>query len=73
MPDEIHAHHEVDRRAVRAHESNAATIVHSSLSSSQMWTTGVEIVMLDQHESWSSDRELELGIDALVHGFDRLL
>lgn len=38
-----------------------------------MWTTGVEIVMLDPHEDWSADRELQLGIDALVHGFERLL
>ena len=52
-----------------------------------MWTTGVDIVFLDQQEQgqphvkqvsrvlekWNPDRELELGIDALIHGFERLL
>ena len=43
-----------------------------------MWTTGVEVVLVGQHveralEKWSADRELELGIDAMIHGFERLL
>jgi AcrR family transcriptional regulator len=50
-----------------------------------MWATGVEVVLLDQQapphvkqvgrilEKWNPDRELEMGIDALVHGFERLL
>ena len=50
-----------------------------------MWTTGVEVVLVDDAapphikqvsrvlEKWNPDRELELGIDALIHGFERLL
>jgi AcrR family transcriptional regulator len=46
-----------------------------------MWTTGVDIVTeptTPKHitrvlEKWDPDRELELGIDALIHGFERLL
>jgi hypothetical protein len=50
-----------------------------------MWTTGVEVVIVDDDspphvkqvgrvlEKWNPDRELELGIDALIHGFERLL
>ena len=50
-----------------------------------MWTTGVEVVLVDEDspphvrqigrvlDKWNPDRELELGIDALVHGFERLL
>jgi AcrR family transcriptional regulator len=50
-----------------------------------MWTTGVEVVLIDETaprhvrrveralEKWNPDRELELGIDALLHGFERLL
>lgn len=50
-----------------------------------MWSTGVEIVMIDEAapphlkqasralEKWNPDRELEMGIDALIHGFERLL
>lgn len=47
-----------------------------------MWTTGVEIVTVVEAappqlhrslERWNPDRELELGIDALIHGFERLL
>jgi hypothetical protein len=50
-----------------------------------MWTTGVEVVLIDatapRHvrrveralEKWNPDRELELGIEALLHGFERLL
>ena len=50
-----------------------------------MWTTGVELAAIDEAapphvkhieaalEDWDPDRELELGIDALLHGFDRLL
>ncbi len=47
-----------------------------------MWTTGVEVIVLaPPHskdieraiEKWDADRELELGIDALIHGFERLL
>jgi AcrR family transcriptional regulator len=48
-----------------------------------MWTTGVEVALGDAPapagtnleralEKWSPDRELELGIDALLHGFERL-
>jgi AcrR family transcriptional regulator len=51
-----------------------------------MWTTGVEIFAVPDEtapthvkqvervlEKWNPDRELELGIDALLHGFERLL
>ena len=40
-----------------------------------MWTNGVEIVSQVGRAlaKWNPDRELELGIDALVHGFERLL
>jgi len=52
-----------------------------------MWTTGIESIELahatapaTQHpaveralHTWDPDRELELGIDALLHGFERLL
>jgi AcrR family transcriptional regulator len=51
-----------------------------------MWSTGVEVALLDDEEvppsvqrvstaleKWNPDRELALGIDALVHGFARLL
>jgi AcrR family transcriptional regulator len=50
-----------------------------------MWATSVEVTMLDDSApphvkqveralaSWNPDRELELGIDAMVHGFERLL
>jgi TetR/AcrR family transcriptional regulator, tetracycline repressor protein len=50
-----------------------------------MWTTGTEIALIDESapphvkqlepllENWNADRELELGIDALLHGFERLL
>jgi AcrR family transcriptional regulator len=49
-----------------------------------MWSTAVEVVVLDEAPPhveqveralthWSPDRELELGIDALLHGFERLL
>ena len=49
-----------------------------------MWTTSVEMVILDDDapphvqqverviQKWDPDRELELGIDALLHGFERL-
>ena len=50
-----------------------------------MWTTSVEVTLLGEPvpahvkqvervlDSWNPDRELELGIDALLHGFERLL
>lgn len=48
-----------------------------------MWTTNVDVsiephVTAPKHvtkalEKWNPDRELELGIDALIHGFERLL
>lgn len=52
-----------------------------------MWTSAVEIMILDGPDPtlpnvervqrvldrWSPDRELELGIDAMIHGFERLL
>jgi len=50
-----------------------------------MWTANVELVVIDASASprvaeveqalgdWDADRELELGIDALIHGFARLL
>ncbi len=50
-----------------------------------MWTTGLDAVFLAKEappapthvarvlEKWDPDRELELGIDALIHGFERLL
>ena len=50
-----------------------------------MWTSGVEVVLIDQDapphvkqvsrvlEKWNAERELEMGIDALIHGFERLL
>jgi AcrR family transcriptional regulator len=50
-----------------------------------MWATSVEMAWIDEPagprdphveralENWNSDRELELGIDALLHGFERLL
>jgi AcrR family transcriptional regulator len=50
-----------------------------------MWATSVELTVIEQPlpphvkqveqamESWDSDGELELGIDALLHGFERLL
>jgi AcrR family transcriptional regulator len=50
-----------------------------------MWTTSVDVALIGDAppphvkqvervlEKWSSDRELELGIDALLRGFERLL
>jgi len=50
-----------------------------------MWTTGVEVALVDDAApphvkqveralvKWNPDRELELGIDAMIHGFERLL
>jgi AcrR family transcriptional regulator len=50
-----------------------------------MWTTSVEVTVIDDDapphvkqveralEKWNPDRELELGIDALLHGFEQLL
>ena len=39
-----------------------------------MWSSGVEIVVLTEVPSrWSADRELELGLDAMIHGFEALL
>lgn len=53
-----------------------------------MWTTNVEMVVVEdapaldtpsvdrvarQADRWDADRELQMGIDALVHGFERLL
>jgi AcrR family transcriptional regulator len=49
-----------------------------------MWTNSVEMFLVDDPapnvqqiegvaKVWSSDRELELGIEALIHGFARLL
>lgn len=50
-----------------------------------MWSTSVEMAVLDERmqpeskelervlEKWDPDRELALGIDALLHGFERLL
>jgi TetR/AcrR family transcriptional regulator, tetracycline repressor protein len=50
-----------------------------------MWTTGVEVALIDKSApphvkqveralvKWNPDRELELGIDAMIHGFERLL
>ncbi|NVB85538.1 MAG: TetR family transcriptional regulator [Kofleriaceae bacterium] len=48
-----------------------------------MWTSSVELAVIDERpankelervlEKWDPDRELELGIDALIHGFERLL
>jgi AcrR family transcriptional regulator len=50
-----------------------------------MWTTGVEVALIDESapphvkqvehllQKWNPNRELELGIDALLHGFERLL
>ncbi|MBA3463872.1 MAG: TetR/AcrR family transcriptional regulator C-terminal domain-containing protein [Deltaproteobacteria bacterium] len=48
-----------------------------------MWTSGVEVAVVGAApipgphlqralEKWSPDRELELGIDALLHGFERI-
>jgi len=38
-----------------------------------MWTNSVEMVIVDDAlKKWDPDRELELGIDALLHGFERL-
>jgi AcrR family transcriptional regulator len=50
-----------------------------------MWTTGVEVALVPESapahvkqveralEKWNPDRELELGLDAMIHGFERLL
>lgn len=50
-----------------------------------MWSTGVEAIFLGDEpppnvdqvsrvfEKWSADKELEMGLDALIHGFARLL
>ncbi|HEX3759459.1 MAG TPA: TetR/AcrR family transcriptional regulator C-terminal domain-containing protein [Kofleriaceae bacterium] len=50
-----------------------------------MWTTSIEMAVTDEPapphvaqvervlDRWDPDRELELGIDALLHGFERLL
>jgi AcrR family transcriptional regulator len=46
-----------------------------------MWTTNVDVEIeisapkevTRAFEKWNPDRELELGIDALIHGFERLL
>jgi hypothetical protein len=50
-----------------------------------MWTTSLEAMSVDTAspphvqqverviDGWDPDRELELGIDALLHGFERLL
>jgi TetR/AcrR family transcriptional regulator, tetracycline repressor protein len=50
-----------------------------------MWTTGVELVLVEEVKSphleqasrvlekWNPDRELELGLDAMIYGFERLL
>jgi AcrR family transcriptional regulator len=50
-----------------------------------MWTTAVEVAVIGDEapphvkqvervlEKWNPDRELELGIDALLHGFERLI
>jgi AcrR family transcriptional regulator len=50
-----------------------------------IWTTSVEVTLLDETapphvkqveralETWNPDRELELGIDALLRGFEQLL
>ncbi len=50
-----------------------------------MWTSSVEVTVYDDSApahvkqveralaKWNPDRELELGIDALLHGFERLL
>jgi hypothetical protein len=50
-----------------------------------MWTTSVAVMRVDAAappnvqqverviDGWDPDRELELGIDALLHGFERLL
>jgi len=49
-----------------------------------MWTTSVDMAIIDDEapehvqqverviQKWDPDRELELGIDALLHGFERL-
>ena len=49
-----------------------------------MWTTSVDMAIIDDDapkhvqqvvrviQKWDPDRELELGIDALLHGFERL-
>ena len=50
-----------------------------------MWTTGLEVVLVGEDApanvkqaeralvKWDPDRELELGLDAMIHGFERLL
>jgi len=50
-----------------------------------MWSSSVEVMVIDEPppphvkqveralQKWNADRELELGIDALLHGFERLL
>jgi AcrR family transcriptional regulator len=47
-----------------------------------MWTSSVDMAVIEDAvppqvervlEKWNADRELELGINALVHGFERLL
>ena len=50
-----------------------------------MWSTGVEIVLVGEDApanvkqaeralvKWNPDKELELGLDAMIHGFERLL
>jgi len=46
-----------------------------------MWTHGLEAIVLASQidqverviEKWNPDRELSLGVDALIHGFERLL
>ena len=50
-----------------------------------MWSTSVEVLVVDEPppphvkqvervlQKWNPDRELELGLDAMLHGFERLL
>jgi AcrR family transcriptional regulator len=50
-----------------------------------MWSTGVEVLLVDEEssphvkqasralEKWNPARELEMGVDALIYGFARLL
>ena len=67
------------------HALSLVQLVSQLVVGHAMWTTSVEVALVDESapprvkqvervlEKWNPDRELELGIDALLHGFERLL
>ncbi len=75
----------LDAGFAATHALSIVQLVAQLVVGHAMWATGVEIWLAPAEtpphvqqveralEKWNPDKELELGIDALIHGFERLL